>query len=222
MIEVNRSRIGIERKILRRLEESSLYRKLSHDLHLQMSFRNMDVIPVRVKEEVADKFPGTLFSGPGSKELNWKTVRLGPASTVLQSFIEPPSQVVSSLLIQDLLSIKCIVRTNNFLLCDIPLPFPNIEPDAADCINVGRTSYFVMAEDTRLKENANSSSSSRHFAPESFKYSFQLMCELWRNQRVDIRRIDAKIFSRTNCHFKHFNIFCAQRRRNTGCTKIFP
>ena len=155
---------------------------------------------MRVKEKVADEFPRPLFSGPRSEELNWKTVRLGPATTVLQSFVEPPSQVVSSLLIQNLLSFKCIVRASNSLLRDVPLPFPNIEPDATDRINIGCTSDFVMTEDAGLKENPNSFSSGCNVTSESIEYPLQLMSEFRSDQCVDRRGIDAKISSRTNRH----------------------
>jgi hypothetical protein len=115
----------------------------------------MDVIPMRVKKKVAYVFPGTLFSGPGSEELNWKTVGLRPVTTVLQSLIKPPSQIISPFVIQDPLSFKRILRAGNFLLRRVPLPLPDVEPDTADRINVSRTSNLVMTEDAWLKENAN-------------------------------------------------------------------
>jgi hypothetical protein len=156
---------------------------------------------VRVEEEVADVFPGTLFSGPGPEELNWKTVGLRPATTVLQSLVEPPSQVISSFVIHDLLSFKCIVRACNLLPHRIPLTFPTIHSDTADGINVDSTSDSVMTEDSRLKENSNSvSAASRYVASEPIEYALQLMSEFGRDQCADWGRVDAKISPRTNRH----------------------
>ena len=115
----------------------------------------MDVISMRVEKKVADIFPGPFASGPWSEELNWKTVGLRPATTVLQSLIKPPSQIISPFVIQDPLSFKRILRAGNFLLRRVPLPLPDVQPDTADRINVGRTSNLVMTEDAWLKENAN-------------------------------------------------------------------
>lgn len=116
----------------------------------------MNVIPVRVKKKVAYVFPGTLFSGPWSEELNRKTIGLRPAATVLDSFIEPPSQVISSFALHDRLSFECILRTSNSLLRRVPAPFPNVESDATHCINVSRASNLVMPEDSRLKKHPDS------------------------------------------------------------------
>jgi len=156
----------------------------------------MDVITMRVKEEVAYVFPGTLFSGPGPEELNWKTVGLRPAATVLQSFIEPPSQIVLPFFIQYRSPFKCTVRARNALPRFVPTPFPNIKSHATDSINVCGTPNFMVTEDARLKENANFvSAPRRHVPPEAIKYVFQLASEFWCNQRIAGRRIDAKILS---------------------------
>ena|SRR5678815_5734315 len=163
----------------------------------------MDVIPVCVKEEITYVFPGTLFSRPRSEELNWKTVRLRPASTVLQSFIEPPSQVISAFLIHDALSFNRIVRASNFLLRRVPSPFPGVEPDTADRVNVSRTSNLVMTKDPGLKENANSVSAAiGYLTSKSIEYALQLMSEFRRDQCVLWRRVDTEVLSRRNRHSK--------------------
>ena len=126
---------------------------------------------MRVKKKVAYVFPGTLFSGPWSKELNRKTVGLRPAATVLDSFIEPPSQVISSFALQDFSSVKCILCTSNSLLRRIPAPFPDVESDATHCINVSRASDSVMTEDSRLKKHSGFVCEISHYvASKSFEH----------------------------------------------------
>ena len=100
LIEFNRSRIGIHCQFACTVDESFLYRKLSHDLHLKKrpelcrpSFRDMNVVPMRVEKKVADIFPGAFASGPGPKELNWITNGLRPVTTSLYGFVKPPSQI---------------------------------------------------------------------------------------------------------------------------------
>lgn len=164
------------------------------------SFRDVNVVSMRIEQEVAYVFPGTLASRPGPEELNWKTVGLRPAAARLQRFVEPPSQIISPFVIQDRLPFKCI-RTSNALLRFVPKPFPNIKSYATDSVNVGGTSNFVMTENARLKENADSISASVvRPVPESVQYPFQLRSEFQCHQRVARWRLDPKILSRTNCY----------------------
>jgi hypothetical protein len=163
------------------------------------SFRDVYVVSMRVEQEVANVFPGTLDSGPWSEQLNWITVGLRPAAARLQRFVEPPSQILPAFVIQHRAPRICINDTSNPIQRMIPTPFPNIEPNATDGIYVGGPPNLVMTEDTGLEENANLPSAPViHFTPESIKDLFQLASEFLRYQRVTKGRVDPKILSRTN------------------------
>jgi hypothetical protein len=116
----------------------------------------MDVIPMRVKKEVAYVFPGAFFSGPWPEKLNRKTVRLRPATRGLQSLIEPPPEILPSFVFQDLPTFNRITGPSKFSLDHIPLSFPDIESDTANGINIDGTANFVMTEDSGFKEQSNS------------------------------------------------------------------
>jgi hypothetical protein len=199
MIKIAHTRICIHGEFVSGFNESSLHAKLSHDDHLKTSFRHVDVIPVRVKKEVAYVFPGTLFPGPWPEELNRKTMGLGPATRVLQSLIESPPEILSSFVIQDRPSVGRTIRSSSFELGHVPLSFPKIESETADAININRTSNFVMAEDPGFEEHSNSvSAATCYLESESIEYAVQLMRKFRRYQRVDWRRIDSKIPAGTN------------------------
>lgn len=159
----------------------------------------MNVVAVRVEQEVADVFPGPLVSCPRSEELNGKTVRLRPASAGLQRFVESPSQISPPFVVQHRASRICIAGTVDPIQRVVPTPFPDIESYAAHSINVGGPPNFVMTKDAGLKENAHPRPAPRvDITSEPIKDLFQLASEFARNQRVAGRRVDPKILSRTN------------------------
>jgi hypothetical protein len=157
------------------------------------------MISVRVEQEVADVSPGTFLSCPWSKELNRVTVGLRPATAVLQRFVESPSEIPSSLVVQNCTPRIYIAGAGRSIPCIVPTPFPNIESNAADGINVSGPSNPVMTEDAGLKENANIAPAClAGVSPEAFENHLQLASEFVRNHRVARRRVDAKITSGTN------------------------
>ena len=115
----------------------------------------MNMIPVRVEQEIAYRFPGTFASGPWAKELNRVTVRLSPATIGLQCFVEPPSQIYLSLVVQQPAPFLCTPDACAVLPRLVPTTLPNIESYATHPVNICGTTHLVMAEDARFKEDAN-------------------------------------------------------------------
>lgn len=70
----------------------------------------------------------------------------------------------------------------------VPTTLPNIESDATDPVNIRGPAHLVMAEDTRLKEDANYVLALVLRIPsEEIKNVFQLSSEFWRNHCVGWR-----------------------------------
>jgi hypothetical protein len=88
--------------------------------------------------------------------LDRETIGLRPSAAGLQSFIESPSKVVSSFFIHYRSPFKCTIRASNALPGFVPTPFPNIQSETTNPIDVGRTTDFVVTEDARFEENSNS------------------------------------------------------------------
>jgi hypothetical protein len=178
------------------------------------SLRDMDVIPMCVKEEIAYEFPGAFFSGPGPKELDRETIGLRPAPAGLQAFIESPSQVVSSFFVHYRSPCNRTIRASNALLRFVPTPFPNIKSEATNRINVSCTSNLVMPEDPGLEKEPDSFSvtNRRYVTSKPIQYSLQLMSKFRRDQRVLSRRVDPKVLPRTN---RHSNIAAATWSRKS-------
>ena len=137
------------------------------------SFCDVNVVSMRIEQEVAYVFPGALASRPRSEQLNWITVRLRPAAAGLQSFVQLPPQISLPLMIQNRAPFICIGDRRTVSPRDVPTPLPLIEPEPTYRINVGSSSHLVMTKNPRLKENADPDAAAvSHLQSKAFKYLF--------------------------------------------------
>src|SRR2546425_889374 len=107
-----------------------------------------------IEQEITNVLPWAFASGPRSKELHRISIRLRPAAVDLQSFINPPSQVPAQFLFQYAALLFRVGGKSSAILCLIPTPFPNIDSNAIDGIDISSASNFVMAKDSLPKENS--------------------------------------------------------------------
>jgi len=191
---------------------------------IHYSFCDVNVIAMRIEQEVADVFPWTLTSGPGPKELDWKTVRLRPTTVVLQGLIELPTKILASFDIQFRVPFIFAGNQETTTQRSVPLSLPILESDPTHRIDVGRSSNLVMTENARLKENTNSSLPTvSRINSKEFQYPFQFGSKLSGDQRIASRRVDAKIPARPHRYPDGTSTLATNHRRvDSHCQSSLP
>ena len=161
----------------------------------------MNVISVRVEQEITDLFPGTLASGPRTEQLNRISARLRPPAARLQSFIKLPTKVLAPFMQKDRPPYLSVGDARTALPRVVPKPFPLIKATPVYGVDVCCASHLVMTKDSRLKKDSNSFPSLPP-GPQSkcFKYPFELTRKVCRDQGIAGWRVDSITSARSNWH----------------------
>src|SRR5512147_390513 len=97
-----------------------------------------------MQQRLADESPRTFASCPRAEELDRVAIRLRPPPICLKRFIEPPAEIFSPLVTDNLAFLAGASDLSRARHCFIPLLFPCIESNAADGIDVRRPSDFMV------------------------------------------------------------------------------
>src|SRR5262245_37839877 len=108
------------------------------------SLRRVNVIAVRVQQAITDVLPGALVPGPRPEELDRVAIRLRPAPVGLEGLVQPPAQVAPPLLREVAPPLRLV-----------PAPFPLLEADAADGIDVGGAVLAMVPHDPRPEDHGH-------------------------------------------------------------------
>src|SRR4029077_1919726 len=109
---------------------------------------------VRVEQGSADVSPWPFGAGPRAKELDWIATRLSPLPIDLQCLVQAPAEIIFPFHIGDV-SFRFRVCLRSTRYCLIPALFPAVESDSGHLVDVCSSAELVMANHTRLEENAD-------------------------------------------------------------------